>query len=95
MVAFLNPSRAEYDQQRSNRMRRTRRNHAPVFKANIVLAAIWGSKILAEWLNNSTFTLSRFRSGSNSCRSRLPTYSAVGRELGQQSLISRFLAGSQ
>ncbi len=30
-------------------MRRTRRNHAPGFKAQVALAAIRGDKTLAEW----------------------------------------------
>ena len=34
--------------QRSKRMRRTRRNHAPGFKAKVAIAAIKGDKTLAE-----------------------------------------------
>ena len=43
-----NPSRAEHGNQRSKRMRRTRRNHAPGFKAKVAIAAIKGNRTLAE-----------------------------------------------
>ena len=48
VVVLLNPSHVEHGQQRSKCMRRTRRNHAPGFKAQVALAAIRGDKTLAE-----------------------------------------------
>jgi transposase-like protein len=45
---LLNQRRAEHGHQRSKRMKRTRRNHAPGFKAKVALAAIKGDKTLAE-----------------------------------------------
>lgn len=44
MIALLNPSRAERGKQRS----KTRRNHAPGFKAKVAIAAIKDDKTLAE-----------------------------------------------
>lgn len=51
-------------------MRRTRRNHAPGFKAKVALAAIKGNKTLAELANISMCIRTRFQSGSSNCRSR-------------------------
>ena len=48
MIVLLNPPRAEHGPQKSTRMKRTRRNHAPEFKAQVALVAIPGDQTLAE-----------------------------------------------
>ena len=48
MVVLINPGREGHGNQRSKHMRRTRRNHAPGFKAKVALAAIKGDKTMAE-----------------------------------------------
>ena len=54
MIVLLNPSRGSHGAQRSKRMKRTRRNHAPGFKAKVALAAIKGDKTLAELAEQDT-----------------------------------------
>lgn len=46
--------------------RRVRRNHSPVFKAKVALAAIKGEKTLADLRSSPTSTPTRSRSGAAS-----------------------------
>ena len=48
MVALLNRRPRRVANQRSEAMKRTRRNHGATFKAQVVLAAFKGDKTLAE-----------------------------------------------
>jgi transposase len=48
-------------------MRRTRRNHAPGFKAKVALAAIRGDKTLAELAEHFDVHANQNQSGSSSC----------------------------
>jgi transposase len=68
-------------------MRRTRRNHAPGFKAQVALAAIRRDKTLAELAEYLVEHRTRFQNGSPN-RQRSP-YVAGGHEPRPQSLISR------
>lgn len=48
MVAWLHQRHREVVNERSEAMRRTRRNHGAAFKAQVALAAVKGDKTLAE-----------------------------------------------
>ena len=45
---MLNPTRGYHGIHRSKCMRKTRRNHAPEFKAKVAIAALNGDRTLAE-----------------------------------------------
>ena len=55
--------------------RRSRRNHTPVFKAKVALAAIKGDRTLAQLVDSSTFTPIRSHRGKRSSRAGLPMFS--------------------
>ena len=54
--------------------RRTRRNHAPAFKAQVALAALKSDKTLVGWPSSMTFTRTRSRTGSGNSQSVRFTY---------------------
>ena len=48
MVTWLHPRHREVADERSEAMKRTRRNHGATFKVHVALAAVKGDKTLAE-----------------------------------------------
>ena len=70
-------------------MKKTRRDHAPGFKAKVALAALKGDKTLAELSEHFDVHPNQFRIGRSYCRSPLPMCLAALRRQRRQSRTSR------
>jgi len=108
VVALLNPSREWHGEQRSKRMRRTRRNHAPGFKAKVALAAIRGDKTLAElaehfdvhpnqiseWKQQLLESAPDVFGGTSKAKAAVPDLKVLHAKIGQLTLENDFLEGA-
>jgi len=89
-------------------MRRTRRNHAPGFKAQVALAAIRGDKTLAElaehfavhpnqiseWKQQLTASAADVFSGTPRAKAAEPDLKVLHAKIGQLPLENDFLEGA-
>jgi len=89
-------------------MRRTRRNHAPGFKAQVALAAIRGEKTLAElaehfevhpnqiseWKQQLTASAANVFGGTPRAKAAEPDLKVLHAKIGQLTLENDFLEGA-
>jgi len=89
-------------------MRRTRRNHAPGFKAKVALAAIKGDKTLAElaehfdvhpnqiseWKQQLTDSAADVFGGTPRTKAAEPDFKTLHAKIGQLTLENDFLEGA-
>jgi transposase len=89
-------------------MRRTRRNHAPGFKAQVALAAIRGDKTLAElaehfevhpnqiseWKQQLTASAANVFGGTPRAKAAPPDLNVLHAKIGQRTLENDFVEGA-
>ena len=107
MVAWLHESPQMVVNQRSEAMKRTRRNHGATFKAQVALAAIKGEKTLTElaeqfrvhptqiteWKQQLLVLAADVFGGTNP-PSEAPDLKTLHAKIGQLALENDFLAGA-